>query len=65
LIAAHAPRENSWTTRLIGKFGGGVICSIRRFPGHTLERSQTPVNEARVFEDNQEVFSPSGKPTPR
>ncbi|HPM75805.1 MAG TPA: glycosyltransferase family 39 protein [bacterium] len=57
LIAAHAPRENSWATRLIGKFGGGVILQYSAlFPGHTLERSLTPVNEARVFEDNQEVF---------
>ena len=57
LIAAHAPRENSWTTRLIGKFGGGVILQYSSlFPGHTLQRSLTPVNEARVFEDNKQVF---------
>ncbi|HPQ70498.1 MAG TPA: glycosyltransferase family 39 protein [bacterium] len=57
LLAAHAPRENAWTTRLIGRFGGGVILQYSEmFPGHTLERSLTPVNEARVFEDNKQVF---------
>lgn len=57
LVAAHAPRENAWTTRLIGKFGKDVILQFSDlFPGHTRERSLTPVNEARVFEANKKIF---------